>query len=166
MDYSLQGSSVHGIFQTGVLEWGAIAFSETYPRIPWISQVTVIRQNAFSFGGNMAKIHHHHLYSWDGEESGTQAFAPALITVPSSSWPYDDFLKSLTSFSLYILFCWGILSTLQPSTMNHMLRAPKPPSWLQTQLFICAQSCPTLWSPKDCKLPGSSVHGIFQARIL
>ena len=27
MDGSLPGSSVHGIFQTRVLEWGAIAFS-------------------------------------------------------------------------------------------------------------------------------------------
>ena len=30
MDSSLPGSSVHGIFQAGVLEWGAIAFSP-YP---------------------------------------------------------------------------------------------------------------------------------------
>ena len=29
-----------------------------------------------------------------------------------------------------------------------------------------AQSCPTLCDPVDCSLPGSSVHGIFQARIL
>ena len=28
MDCSLAGSSVHGIFQARVLEWGAIAFSE------------------------------------------------------------------------------------------------------------------------------------------
>ena len=28
------------------------------------------------------------------------------------------------------------------------------------------QTCPTLSSPTDCSLPGSSVHGIFQARIL
>ena len=28
MDCSLPGSSIHGIFQAGVLEWGAIAFSE------------------------------------------------------------------------------------------------------------------------------------------
>ena len=28
------------------------------------------------------------------------------------------------------------------------------------------QSCLTLWDPIDCSLPGSSVHGIFQARIL
>ena len=27
MDYSLPGSSIHGIFQAKVLEWGAIAFS-------------------------------------------------------------------------------------------------------------------------------------------
>ena len=29
-----------------------------------------------------------------------------------------------------------------------------------------AQWCPTLSDPKDCSLPGSSVHGIFQARVL
>ena len=29
-----------------------------------------------------------------------------------------------------------------------------------------AQSCPTLSGPMDCSLPGSSIHGIFQARVL
>ena len=29
-----------------------------------------------------------------------------------------------------------------------------------------AESCPTLSDPMDCSLPGSSVHGIFQARVL
>ena len=29
-----------------------------------------------------------------------------------------------------------------------------------------AQSCPTLSDPIDCSPPGSSVHGIFQARVL
>ena len=29
-----------------------------------------------------------------------------------------------------------------------------------------AQSCPTLSDPTDCSPPGSSVHGIFQARVL
>ena len=28
------------------------------------------------------------------------------------------------------------------------------------------QSCPTLRDPRDCSLPGSSIHGIFQARVL
>ena len=29
-----------------------------------------------------------------------------------------------------------------------------------------AQPCPTLWNPMDCRPPGSSVHGIFQASLL
>ena len=29
-----------------------------------------------------------------------------------------------------------------------------------------AQSCPTPSDPMDCSLPGSSIHGIFQARVL
>ena len=29
-----------------------------------------------------------------------------------------------------------------------------------------AQLCPTLCNPMDCSLPGSSIHGIFQARVL
>ena len=28
------------------------------------------------------------------------------------------------------------------------------------------QSCPTVSDPMDCSLPGSSIHGIFQARVL
>ena len=42
-----------------------------------------------------------------------------------------------------------------------------------TILFLCitlalevTQSCPTFCDPTDCSLPGSSVHGIFQARVL
>ena len=31
---------------------------------------------------------------------------------------------------------------------------------------LVAQSCPTLWDPVTCSLPGSSVRGILQARIL
>ena len=36
-------------------------------------------------------------------------------------------------------------------------------------MYICTkllQSCPTLCHPLDCSLPGSSVHGISQARVL
>ena len=32
--------------------------------------------------------------------------------------------------------------------------------------MLVAQPCPTLCDPMDCSLPGSSVHGILQARIL
>ena len=33
-------------------------------------------------------------------------------------------------------------------------------------MWSVAQSCPILCSPKDCNQPGSSIHGLFQARIL
>ena len=35
----------------------------------------------------------------------------------------------------------------------------------EPQECLCAQSYLALWDPVDCRLPGSSVHGIFQARI-
>ena len=35
--------------------------------------------------------------------------------------------------------------------------------WLPREV---AQSCPTLCNPMNCSLPGSSIHRIFQARIL
>ena len=39
--------------------------------------------------------------------------------------------------------------------------------WLhQYSLCFVSQSCLTLCDPMDCSLPGSSVHGTFQARIL
>ena len=38
------------------------------------------------------------------------------------------------------------------------------------EVYVCefsvTQSCPTLYDPMDCTPPGSSVHGISQARIL
>ena len=32
--------------------------------------------------------------------------------------------------------------------------------------LLVAQSCLTLSDPMDCSLPGSSIHGTFQARVL
>ena len=37
--------------------------------------------------------------------------------------------------------------------------------WSEVKALV-AQSCLTLWDPVNCSLPGSSVHGIIQARIL
>ena len=43
-------------------------------------------------------------------------------------------------------------------------------NWTKTLLTAAAakslQSCPTLCDPMDCSLPGSSLHGILQARVL
>ena len=37
---------------------------------------------------------------------------------------------------------------------------------LDCYCYLVAKLCPTLCNPMDCSPPGSSVHGIFQARIL
>ena len=51
------------------------------------------------------------------------------------------------------------LSPTQPDTLLHSL------SWSVCACAV-AQLCPTLCDPRDCSLPGSSAHGIIQARIL
>ena len=43
----------------------------------------------------------------------------------------------------------------------------EPVMWCESLcLCVVAQSCLTLWEPVDCSPPGSSVHGILQARTL
>ena len=60
---------------------------------------------------------------------------------------------------------------LQPP-LDSELVSPKGTQDMKTQIAgelrsaLVTQSCLTLCSPMDCSLPGSSVHGIFQARIL
>ena len=59
-----------------------------------------------------------------------------------------------------------LISCLQsPSAV--ILEPSKIPFYMH--VVLCAkllQSCLTLYDPMDCSLPGSSVHGISQARIL
>ena len=37
---------------------------------------------------------------------------------------------------------------------------------MNSEVSEVAQSCPSLCHPMDCSLPGSSIHGIFQAKVL
>ena len=67
---------------------------------------------------------------------------------------------------------------LSPSYLLHLFNLP--PSWLKTlvkntskkpdrffsSVSSVTQSCPTLCNPMGYSLPGSSLHGIFRARIL
>ena len=48
MDCSLSGSSVHGIFQARVLEWGAIAFSIALTRRTFVGKVMSLLFNMLS----------------------------------------------------------------------------------------------------------------------
>ena len=49
------------------------------------------------------------------------------------------------------------------SMQEHWSALPFPSPVRESEV---TQSCPTLSHPMDCSLPGSSVHGIFQARVL
>ena len=54
-----------------------------------------------------------------------------------------------------------------PSCLSFFCHQVKMCLWVYTYVStLVAQSCLTLCDPMNCGLPGSSVHGIFQARIL
>ena len=49
------------------------------------------------------------------------------------------------------------------SRQEHWSGLPFPSPMRESEV---AQLCPTLSDPMDCSPPGSSIHGIFQARVL
>ena len=69
----------------------------------------------------------------------------AISFSKGSSWPWDRTQVSCIScIGRWILYHWA--------------------TW-EAQVLV-TQSCPTLCNAMDCRPPGSSVHGILQARIL
>ena len=60
---------------------------------------------------------------------------------------------------------------VDPQTLKLMLKVrvfleTPGESKISTLMYKVSQSCVTLCNPMDCSLPGSSIHGIFQARVL
>ena len=86
-----------------------------------------------------------------------------------------NFLENVSAsqiLSCFFFFFWPHLeawelsvpqSEIKPRPLVARVLSPtnEPPKWSEV-----AQSCPTLCNPVDCSLPGSSVRGILQARIL
>ena len=58
---------------------------------------------------------------------------------------------------------WIKYNTSIMTTMTETRIMNSPHSESESEV---AQSCLTLCNPMDCSLPGFSVHGIFQARVL
>ena len=79
---------------------------------------------------------------------------PKYWSLSFSNNPSNEY-SGLISFRIY----WFDL-TVQ-GTLKSLLQCMKVKSESEV-----AQSCPTLSDPMDCSLPGSSIHGIFQARVL
>ena len=62
---------------------------------------------------------------------------------------------------------WPAREILQCQSENHVLNAADAGSyWRPAAAAKSLQSCPTPCNPMDCSPPGSSAHGIFQARVL
>ena len=59
---------------------------------------------------------------------------------------------------------WLAIKTEDQSTQGWSARESLTPKF--SVVSEVAQFCPTLGDPVDCSLPGSSIHGIFQARVL
>ena len=69
---------------------------------------------------------------------------------------------------MFLLIKYGNVSNIHDSWRESLLplviRVFKGPK-MKVKVLV-AQPCPTLCDPMDCRLPGSSVHGILQASIL
>ena len=82
----------------------------------------------------------------------------AALTVGISCWPYlygNHTLKKRFYVGVDLIYSVVlVVSGVQSSDFSY------------TSVCSASQSCLTLCDPMDCGPPGSSVHGIFQARML
>ena len=141
MDYT-----VHGILQAWILEWVAIPFSRgifpsqrSNPGLPHCRQI---------------------LYQLSHKGNPLRAMLLLLLlllscsVVSDSVWPHRRQPRRLP-------LPWDSPGKNTGVGCHFLLQCMKVKSENEV-----AQSCPTLSDLMDCSLPGSSVHGIFQARVL
>ena len=72
--------------------------------------------------------------------------------------------------------CPTLCDPIDPTRLSHPWDSPGKTTGLGCHFLLqcmkvkseseVTQSCPTLSDPMDCSLPGSSIHGSFQARVL
>ena len=96
------------------------------------------------------KIHKSNLYSLRATISSSWLLQMPLFTEAFSSTIHHVPSSPNISFLCYTKYPWLCLTNFTPTF----------------DLCVCAQSCLTLCDPVDCDLPGFSVHGVFQAKIL
>ena len=172
MDSSLPGSSIHGIFQARVLEWGAIAFSvedatlsqKTIRLVRFIYKTlvtladwlfTIIKNKKggiyknYELSNCTSKVHN---AGW----SLPQPPAAAAVTSVAS-----DSVRPHRRQPTRLPCPWGSPGKNTGVGCHFLLQCMK----VQSESEV-TQSCPTLCDPMDCSLPGSYIHGIFQARVL
>ena len=160
MDYSPPGSSVHGIFQARVLEWGAIAFSVTAhipPLIALRNSLPHLLQDQASPKGSQPITVRSRNDVTAGQGPSPWAFFPSALTQGQAQgviWhlfqlflaqsPFFFFLTDFSSVKPYTQSCLGIF--LPEDLDEH-----------QHYLFICLFFPLTFASQIHC-VPHDSVH--------
>ena len=61
---------------------------------------------------------------------------------------------------------WSGVPLPSPQVNNKYMKSYSASFVISQSVSSVAQLCPTLCDPLDCSLPCSSIHGIFQARVL
>ena len=90
-----------------------------------------------------------------------------MASGPITSWQIDgETMETRRNFILGALISLQIVTTAM-KIKRRLLLGRKAMTNLESKVeSLVTQSCPTLCDPMDYSLPGSSVHGIFQARVL
>ena len=144
-DCSPPGSSVHGILQARILEWVAISFSRGSSRPRDQTQVSYIAGGLFTDSpqGSSFQIFKHSECFLLSHFSRVQLCGPHRQQPTRLPTPWDSPGKNTGVGCYFLLQCIKVKSESE-----------------------AAQPCPTLSNPIDCSSPGSSIHGVFQARVL
>ena len=94
-----------------------------------------------------------------------QGLNPYRLHWKVESWPQDCQGSPWLKHSV-LLFSSSLSSAQWAQSLPQHFTEALAFSRLAWEMCVNAQSCPTLCNHMDCSPPGSSVHGIFQARIL
>ena len=87
-DCSPPGSSVHGIFQARVLEWGAIAFSEDWANVPQLLLITFCLSVAQFYLENPTFASGSILNKWIHQKSLSVYMFPMIMNYTASAVPW------------------------------------------------------------------------------
>ena len=170
--YSLPGSAVLRIFQARVLEWVAISFSRrsSQPRDQTqVSHIVGRRLTMWAtreehWGDTKLWFWNMHLETSPHSLFCEMTLKPGLIFSPNQS------LGGPRKQTRAIFWCGD--PTLRYFSENQVFPFSSnlyvyDDLWSKGVHYCSvAQSCPTLFDSMNCSPPGSSVHWIFQARIL
>ena len=118
---------------------------------------------------------HSNITLWKAFPFQKHSFSTIYMTDPESTKVgMSQSLLSKTLFSTWALVSPRVLRQPVLELTNTPVKRKKKqiprfePKPTDSNFLACevTQSCPTLCDPMDCSLPGSSVHEIFQARVL